>query len=159
MCIYVDMTLPLPPKRHAMPPTAPKRRLKPWMIIAGVIAFFLLAMTINGSKNGSTTTSATTTTTTHATTVAPAASAATGPKLDSPGRFACDDFANGYSSAQTKQARVDLANKVNQWAPKSKSGRIAEMGPMLGRGADSSLATWQIAADAFAQACFDAGWK
>lgn len=79
--------------------------------------------------------------------------------VDQPGQWACDDFASGYRSAQTRSARVELANEVNEWAPKSKSGRIADMGVILGRGADGSASAWQIGADAFAQACFDAGWK
>lgn len=80
-------------------------------------------------------------------------------KLDDAGKFACDDFANGYKSAVTRDARVELANKVAKWAPKSGTDRIAPMSEALGRGADGSAGAWKTAADAFAQACVDAGWK
>jgi hypothetical protein len=80
-------------------------------------------------------------------------------KLDDAAKLACDDFAHGYASAQTHSARVALANKVNKWAPSSDTNRIADMGAALGRGADGTPAAWKIAADAFATACLDAGWK
>lgn len=90
----------------------------------------------------------------------PAAKASADPsKLDDEGKFACDDFANGYKSAVTRDARVKLANKVAKWAPKSRTDRIADMSEALGRGADGSPGAWKLAADAFAQACLDAGWK
>ena len=80
-------------------------------------------------------------------------------KLDSAGKFACEDFANGYKSAVTQQARVELANKVAKWAPSSHTNRIADMSEALGRAADGSPEAWRIAADAFAQACLDGGAK
>lgn len=86
------------------------------------------------------------------------ATAAAAPKLDDAGKLACDDFAKGYKAAQTKTARVDLANKVNKWASKSTTDRIANMGAALGRGADGNADGWTMAADAFAIACTDAGW-
>lgn len=79
-------------------------------------------------------------------------------KLDDAANFACTDFAKGYKSAQTKQARIDLANKVNEWAATSKTERIADLGAALGRGADGSPEAWQLAADAFAARCMEAGW-
>jgi len=80
-------------------------------------------------------------------------------KTDQEAGFACDDFALGYKSAQTTQARIDLADKVNKWAPHSQTNRIADMGAALSRGAEASPDAWQLAADAFAQACMDAGWE
>lgn len=79
-------------------------------------------------------------------------------KLDQAGQLACDDFARGVLAAQTRQARIDLANKVNKWAARSDTNRIADMGASLGRGADGSEQAWDIASDAFATACMDAGW-
>lgn len=80
-------------------------------------------------------------------------------KLDEPGQFACDDFAKDYKAATSQTARLDLAHKVNKWAPSSKTDRIADMGHVLANGAAGSDSSWQIAADSFAQACLDAGWK
>ncbi|MFJ9128929.1 hypothetical protein ACIRJS_32990 [Streptomyces sp. NPDC102340] len=80
-------------------------------------------------------------------------------KLDDAGKFACDDFAKDYQSADTTQARLDLAHKVNKWAPKSYTKNIADNGKVLARGAGGSDGSWQTAADTFAQSCLDAGWK
>lgn len=80
-------------------------------------------------------------------------------KLDTEGNLACDDFAGDYESAQTQQARINLADKVNKWAPKSGTDRIAYSAKVLANGAEGSDGAWQIAADTFAQACLDAGWK
>jgi len=80
-------------------------------------------------------------------------------KLDDAGKLACDDFAKDYKAATTPQARLDLAHKVNKWAPSSKTERIASSGKVLANGANGSDNAWQIAADTFAQTCLDAGWK
>ncbi|MFC8267801.1 hypothetical protein ACFUIZ_19020 [Streptomyces cinereoruber] len=80
-------------------------------------------------------------------------------KLDSSASLACDDFATDYKATQTKQARIDLANKVNKWAQSSITNGIADNAKALARGADASPGAWQIGADAFAQACLDAEWK
>ncbi|MFE7073791.1 hypothetical protein ACFU96_27260 [Streptomyces sp. NPDC057620] len=80
-------------------------------------------------------------------------------KLDEAGEFACDDFAADYKGAQTEQARLNLADKVNKWAPKSGTDRIADTAVVLARAADGSDGSWQIAADTFATACLDADWK
>lgn len=79
--------------------------------------------------------------------------------LDDAGKLACDDFAHGYKAADTKTERLDLAHKVNKWAPSSKTDRIADTGHVLANGAAGSDSAWQLAADTFAQACLDAGWK
>ncbi|MFJ5638663.1 hypothetical protein [Streptomyces sp. NPDC093223] len=80
-------------------------------------------------------------------------------KLDDAGKLACDDFAHGYQSAATQSDRVDLAHKVNKWAPSSHTDRIADTGHVLANGATGSSGAWKLAADTFAQACLDAGWK
>ncbi|WP_329343798.1 hypothetical protein OG866_44340 [Streptomyces sp. NBC_00663] len=80
-------------------------------------------------------------------------------KLDDAASLACDDFANGYKAAQTTDARVDLANKVNEWAQSSKTNGIAEGATILARGSDGGETAWQLAADTFAQSCLYAGWK
>jgi len=81
-------------------------------------------------------------------------------KLDDAGQRACDDFARGYNDgANTKTERLDLAHKVNKSAPGSKTNRIADTGHILANGAAGSASAWQLAADTFAQACLDAGWK
>lgn len=79
-------------------------------------------------------------------------------KLDSSASLACEDFAKGYKGATTKAERLDLAHKVNKWAPASKTNGIADRAEVLANGANGSDGAWQIAADSFAQACLDAGW-
>lgn len=80
-------------------------------------------------------------------------------KLDNAGQLACDDFAKDYDGAQTDQDRIDLANKVNKWAQDSGTDRIAKNAAALERGSEAGPEAWQMGADAFAQACLDAGWK
>ncbi|MFG2172745.1 hypothetical protein ACGFMO_15410 [Streptomyces niveus] len=80
-------------------------------------------------------------------------------KLDDAAELACDDFAKGYDSAQTEQARVDLAGKVNKWAQDSVTNLIAENATAMARGSEAGPDAWKMGADAFAQACLDAGWK
>lgn len=80
-------------------------------------------------------------------------------KLDDAGQFACDDFAHDYNAAVTPDARLDLAHKVNKWAPTSKTDGIASGGKYLANGAGGSDSAWQLGADTFAKACLDAGWK
>lgn len=80
-------------------------------------------------------------------------------KLDDAAKLACDDFAHGYKAAQTQSARIDLANKVNKWAQSSNTNGIADNATALARGSEGSAGAWQLGADAFAQACLNAGWK
>ncbi|WP_405724470.1 hypothetical protein OG885_00870 [Streptomyces sp. NBC_00028] len=80
-------------------------------------------------------------------------------KLDDAASLACDDFANSYKAAHTTDARVDLANKVNEWAQSSKTKGIAEGATILTRGSDGGENAWQLATYTFAQSCLDAGWK
>ncbi|MGW0869933.1 hypothetical protein ACWD3Z_05505 [Streptomyces sp. NPDC002740] len=89
---------------------------------------------------------------------AAAAKPANPKKLDDAASLACDDFARGYKAAQTRQARIDLANKVNKWAQESDTDGIAVNAIVLARGSEGSAGAWQIGADAFAQTCLDAGW-
>lgn len=82
------------------------------------------------------------------------------PSLDAAGGFACTDFARYINDGQPDgQARLDAVHKVNKWAQKSKSGRIADAGDTIANAANGSEGSWKIAADTFAQACFDAGWN
>lgn len=80
-------------------------------------------------------------------------------KLDDAASLACDDFATDYKGAQTQNARIDLANKVNKWAQQSVTKGIAANATVLARGSEASAGAWQIGADAFAQSCLNAGWK
>ncbi|MFC8826372.1 hypothetical protein ACFT9I_13650 [Streptomyces sp. NPDC057137] len=80
-------------------------------------------------------------------------------KLDDAAKLACDDFATDYKGAQTEQARIDLADKVNKWAQESGTDRIAENATALARGSEAGPDAWQMGADAFTEACLDAGWK
>lgn len=80
-------------------------------------------------------------------------------KLDDAAKLACDDFAHGYKAAQTQQARIDLADKVNKWASQSTTDGIADNAVALARGSEASAGAWQLGADSFAQSCLDAGWE
>jgi hypothetical protein len=80
-------------------------------------------------------------------------------KLDDAAEIACDDFARGYKAAQTQQARIDLADKVNKWASQSTTDGIADNAVALARGSEASAGAWQLGADSFAQSCLDAGWE
>lgn len=80
-------------------------------------------------------------------------------KADDAATLACDDFAKGYKGAQTEQARIDLADKVNKWAQGSDTDRIAENASMLARGSEVGTDAWQMSPDAFAEACLDADWE
>lgn len=80
-------------------------------------------------------------------------------QLDDAAKLACDDFAHGYKAAQTRQARVDLADKVNKWASQSTTDGIADNAVALARGSEASAGAWQLGADSFAQSCLDAGWE
>lgn len=80
-------------------------------------------------------------------------------KLDNAGQLACDDFAKGFDSAETEQARIDLADKVNKWAQDSATDRIAKNAAAFARGAQTGPDAWKMGGDAFAAACVDAEWK
>ncbi|NJP74563.1 hypothetical protein [Streptomyces sp. C1-2] len=80
-------------------------------------------------------------------------------RLDDAGQLACTDFARGYKAAQTQHARIELADKVNEWAQQSDTDGIADNAVVLARGSEGSAGAWQIGADSFAQSCLDAGWK
>jgi hypothetical protein len=79
--------------------------------------------------------------------------------LDVPGQKACDDFAKGYKDAKAHDDRASLASKVDANAKDSKVDRIPDMSKALTRSLKGSDDAWTIGADAFAQACLDAGWK
>ncbi|MFG2699546.1 hypothetical protein [Streptomyces sp. NPDC048386] len=79
--------------------------------------------------------------------------------LDIPGQQACNDFATGYKDAATHETRTALASKVEASAKDSTVDRIPDMSKALTRSANSNDEAWKIGADAFAQACLDAGWK
>lgn len=79
-------------------------------------------------------------------------------RLDAAAKLACEDYLSGYAAAQTRQARVDLANKVNKWSSKSVTNGIAEGGKALGRSAEAADQVWALAGDTFASACIAAGW-
>jgi hypothetical protein len=147
-----------PQHDHPAPQPA-KRKLSPRKLgCLAIVGILLIAGAIgNAIDDSDSTTTATPAST--ATTPALKKPAKTAKKPDRYGEWACDDFAAGYQSALTRQARLTLVDKVAKWAPQSQSGRIAETVALLARTADKSDQAWQIAADAFAQACFDAGWK
>lgn len=82
------------------------------------------------------------------------------PGLDEAGGFACTDFARYIQDGQPSgQPRLDAVHKVNKWAQRSESGRIADAGDTIANAANGTEGSWKIAADTFAQACFDAGWN
>lgn len=79
--------------------------------------------------------------------------------LDDAGVRACAEFASSrYTEATGTSARVAIAEKINNTAAKSDSGRIAETARRLGPGATGSDQDWQAAYRAMDKACSDAGW-
>jgi hypothetical protein len=84
---------------------------------------------------------------------------------DSPGRLdsnasrACSDFAAGYPSADTKAARLALADKVTRSSSQSSNGTISQRATEMGRSAGSTDARWKASADALLAACRTAGWR
>jgi hypothetical protein len=87
-----------------------------------------------------------------------ACGAPAGRTLDDAGRLACDDFAEGYESGLTLDERKALASKVQEWASRSSVTTL----PLAARALIRSTrqpAAWQVAADGFATACLDAGWR
>lgn len=79
-------------------------------------------------------------------------------RLDAAAKLACEDLIAGFAGAQTRQARVNLADKVNKWASKSITDGIAEGGKALGRSAEAADQVWTLAGDTFAAVCIRAGW-
>jgi ABC-type oligopeptide transport system substrate-binding subunit len=113
-------------------------RMRRTLTAAALAATALLALTACSSSNGA---------------------AKPSGNLDQTGQQACDDFANGYKAATTSDARTKLATTVNGSAKSSTVDNIPDMAKALTRAADAGDTAWKIGADAFAQACLDAGWK
>lgn len=149
---------PQQPGGGARPPRPPKKKTPPAVIavaVVGIIGFWVIVGTAISSPDD---------TSKSATNSAPPKDkaekkATDSSKLDEPASFACDDFAAGYKAAQTQSARIDLANKVNEWAQMSNTDGIANNATALARGSESTDGAWQLGADSFAKACLDAGWK
>jgi hypothetical protein len=86
---------------------------------------------------------------------APAAEPGT---LDAAAGQACTEFADGYPQAQTETARLALADRVTASAARSTSQSIAGRATDLGDSANDGDAGWTAGAEAFAEACRDAGF-
>lgn len=80
--------------------------------------------------------------------------------LDRSGENACDDFARYIRDGAPRDKRAEVVETVVALARTSSVSRLGETAQLLENvGATGTDGAWQIAADAFAQACFDAGWK
>lgn len=79
-------------------------------------------------------------------------------RLGGPAQQACDFFAHGYKETGTVDARSKLATRVPAAAKRSGVGSVRDRAGALVRGATNDPQTWQMGADAFAEACLDAGW-
>jgi hypothetical protein len=77
---------------------------------------------------------------------------------DAAARLACDDFAQGFEPGLTLDERAALAREVEKWAAKSSATRIPPAARALTRSVRQPAA-WTVAADGFAVACYDSGWK
>lgn len=77
-------------------------------------------------------------------------------KVDTTG-MVCDDFAlfakSGQPRDQRSQLVSDIAVLIDDANPKVKAKF-----PLLTKHVDAPAITWSVAADVFAQSCFDAGW-
>ena len=73
--------------------------------------------------------------------------------------LACEDLISGAKkiSAEDKQARLDLARKVNEWAQKS-GPELKDAGDILARAANTNADGWKVGADTFAAKCQQLGW-
>ncbi|MFI5494891.1 hypothetical protein [Actinoplanes sp. NPDC051859] len=78
--------------------------------------------------------------------------------LDDAAARACTAFAEGQRNADSKQARLALADEVGKWSADSDNDRIAERAVAIGRSANGTSTAWKADATAFTQACRDAGW-
>lgn len=87
---------------------------------------------------------------------APSATSAT---IDTAARWACDEFGDRYRSATTADAREELVNGVDRWAPMSETVGISDGARALEEAAEGSADAWKNAVSAFAKACRDAGWE
>jgi hypothetical protein len=79
--------------------------------------------------------------------------------LDSAGERTCARFASSdYNQVTEIPDRIALANRINGWAAKSRSGRIAATGRALVPAASGTIIEWRMATRAMDFACSDAGW-
>jgi hypothetical protein len=78
---------------------------------------------------------------------------------DAAGETACDNFARYVRDGQPRAGRAEVIRTVAADARASGSGRLADAVQLLeNAGPVSTDGAWKLAADGFAQACFDAGW-
>ncbi|MEV4636395.1 hypothetical protein AB0J80_03490 [Actinoplanes sp. NPDC049548] len=80
-------------------------------------------------------------------------------RLDDPAAKACTTFADGYADADTKTARLRLADEVNKFSAGSENERIADRAAAVGRSANEATAKWKADAAELARACREAGWS
>ncbi|MFI7603222.1 hypothetical protein [Actinoplanes sp. NPDC049681] len=79
-------------------------------------------------------------------------------RLDDGAAKACTAFADGYGDADTKTARLRLADEVNKFSAGSDNERIADRAAAVGRSANDATAEWKANAAEFTRACREAGW-
>lgn len=79
-------------------------------------------------------------------------------RLDDAAAKACTAFADGYADADTKTARLRLADEVDKFSAGSDNEQIADRAAEMGRSANDATAEWKADAAQFTRACRDAGW-
>lgn len=84
------------------------------------------------------------------------------PAADGPGALSmtesvCDEFAGHVKDGQPRAGRPEVVRSMSAVMAKA-DPRLQDAFPVLQRTATGTDGAWKIAADTFAQACFDVGW-
>lgn len=87
----------------------------------------------------------------------PAAEPGEAGRLDDPARQACDVFDDGYRRAESRVARLSLADRTVVASRRTGNDAVSDRAGELGRASDDDK-EWKGAGDALLQACRDAGW-
>jgi hypothetical protein len=82
---------------------------------------------------------------------------ATGPGALSMTESVCDEFAGHVKDGQPRAERPEVVRSMSLVMAKADQ-RLQDAFPVLQRTVAGTDGAWKIAADTFAQACFDVGW-
>lgn len=77
--------------------------------------------------------------------------------LSDEGGFVCDDFAAYARDGQPRDQRTQVVSKIGRLVGNAES-ELQEAHDVLTRSVDAPDSQWTVAADTFAQTCFDLGW-
>lgn len=74
------------------------------------------------------------------------------------GGYVCDDFARYINAGQPVDQRPEVVSKIGGLIVNAEPSLQDAYGTLT-RSVEAPPSQWRIAADTFAQACFDAGWN